>query len=97
MLQAMEEAEKCAMSLAEKEQYAELPELLSGMQELAIAVGTGLDQAVGEGSEEVSLLEAYCELVWKCSNTETKEEMAALLGEIRKIAALVIGKVKDRI
>ncbi len=97
MLQAMEEAEKCAMSLAAKEQYAEMPELLSGMQELAIAVGTGLDQTVGEGSEEVSLLEAYCELVWKCSNAETKEEMMTLLEEADNASAAIIEKIRERL
>jgi len=64
-------------------------EYLAQMQEMAILLGTGLDETIGEGSEEVSLLEKYCELVWKCNNTETAEEILAVLEEMEQLVLRV--------
>jgi hypothetical protein len=49
------------------------------MQEMAITIGQGMDEAFGEGTEAVSVLEEYCECVWQCSQAEEVEPLLAYL------------------
>lgn len=60
-------------------------ELLIQMQETAIAVGTGIDQLLGEGTRTVALLEEYCELAWQCSNSETVEQKFGNIAAMDKL------------
>ena len=55
------------------------------MQETAIAVGTGIDQLLGEGTRTVALLEEYCELAWQCSNSETVEQKFGNIAAMDKL------------
>ena len=97
LTETLADASVCAKELAEPEAGEALTELLTGMQATAIAIGTGLDELVGEGSKEVSLLENYCEELWKCSNAETKEERIEYLDNTLQIAVTVEAKLKERI
>ncbi len=70
----------------------ELREYLISMQELAIALGTRLDAILGEGTEEVMILERYCEAIWQCNieaNYEKKvaccESMLDLIKKLKKL------------
>lgn len=59
--------------------YEELSELLFGMQELAITIGQGIDEHIGEGTKAVFALENFCESVWQCSQAEEVETLLAFL------------------
>lgn len=85
ILDSMEEAEVYLQNSLGNISKEELLGLLSGMQEAAIAVGTRLDAELGEGSEEVSLLEAYCEAVWQCGNEEEIVTRKMLLEELMRL------------
>lgn len=97
LLQAIKEAEECVKAFLAQNDFSALPELLSGMQEVAITVGTCLDQIIGESSEEVSLLESYCERIWQCSNAETKEEMLVLVEQLQNISVDIQHKIEVRL
>ena len=96
LLQTLKDAEVCVNECIVEGNHVAVQEVLSGMQEVAITVGTTLDQIVGEGTEEVTLLEEYCESVWKCSNAKTKEEMLYELEEMHKKTEAVIKKIIAR-
>ena len=65
-------------------------------EELAITIGTGLDQLLGEGTEAVSLLEKYCELVWQCSQIMGKNEKLAMLADIQLLATMAHQKAQEQ-
>ena len=93
ILESMEEAEAYLLTSLHQISKEDLLGLLSGMQEAAIAVGTKLDEELGEGTEEVTLLEKYCESVWKCSNAESTGEQRARLEEMSRLRGQVRGKL----
>ncbi len=68
-------------------------DILTGLQEAAISAGTSLDQMLGEGTEEVALLEYYCELVWQCSNEDAAEKQLELVKRMQQC----VEKVKEEI
>ncbi len=74
-------------------QEQEKRELLTGMQEAAISVGTSLDEMYGEGTESVALLENYCEWVWQCSNECLLEKQQEYIDHMQQCVV----KVKDLI
>lgn len=92
LLNSLQEASDYLKGFVESGQIGEQQELLAGMQEVAITLGTSLDQVLGEGSEEVTLLEKYCELVWECSNKEVKEDKLAVISAME----LAVVEVEDR-
>lgn len=47
----------------------EVIELLIKAQDIAVSIGNRIEEAQGQGTRAVSLLEEYCELVWKLSQT----------------------------
>jgi len=91
------EAGAYAQELAAAENIVVLSEFLADMQETAIAIGTGLDTLLGEGSEEVGLLETYCEQIWQCSVTEGKEEKIQLLQAVVQTTEAVKQKLEARL
>ena len=97
LLLAVKEAEDCAEKFIDTENNSSLSELLSGMQEAVITVGTSVDEIIGEGSEEVSLLETYCEMVWQCNCARFKEEKKKLLEQMRNVTVLVTEKMGKRL
>ena len=74
----------------------EQQELLAGMQEAAITVGTTLDGLLGEGTKEVTLLEKYCELVWQCNNEALPEQKLLAADEMRAQILLVKEALRSR-
>ena len=74
LLDSVSEACEYLRSLIISGNVQEQKELFAGMQEAAITVGTSLDRILGEGTEEVSLLEEYCEQIWLCSNEDLAEK-----------------------
>ncbi|MBR2402669.1 MAG: hypothetical protein IKB01_07875, partial [Lachnospiraceae bacterium] len=75
-------------------------EYLSQMQEIAILLGGGLDEMLGEGIEAVALLEKFCELVWNCSNAETAEDMIFMLDEMNALIlreeSLIVESLREK-
>lgn len=94
MLQTVLEAMDYANNAILKANYEELNELFSGMQEIAITVGQNIDECFGEGTQEVSLLEEFCESVWRCSQAEQPEVMLAYLKNGRQIINKVMEKLR---
>lgn len=68
ILAVLMDAHKGIAALMESGNAAEVPELLTGCQQAAIAAGELLDNALGEGSAQTGMLEEYCELVFKTYN-----------------------------
>ncbi len=75
-------------------------EMLEQCQQGAISVGTMIDKSEGEGTEEVHLLERYCERIWQVSedvknggeiNVQKTEEM------LRKLLLDVLNGIEKRI
>jgi len=94
MLQTLLEAGEYTKASVLAGKYEELSELLSGMQEMAITIGQAMDEAFGEGTEAVSLLEEYCELVWQCSQAEEAEPLLAYLEKCNYLVEDVIKNIK---
>ena len=75
-------------------------EMLEQCQQGAISVGTMIDKSEGEGTEEVHLLERYCDRIWQVSedvknggeiNVQKTEEM------LRKLLLDVLNGIEKRI
>ena len=66
-LSVLEEAHGEIINLIEKGGHDEALDLLTQCQQGAIGIGTLIDENEGEGTDEVHLLEEYCELLWKIS------------------------------
>ncbi|MBO5178243.1 MAG: glycosyltransferase [Lachnospiraceae bacterium] len=79
MLQTLLEAGEYTKASVLSGKFEELGDLLSGMQEMAITIGQAMDETFGEGTEEVSKLEEYCECVWQCSQAEEVEPLLMYL------------------
>ncbi|MDR2589841.1 MAG: hypothetical protein LBC71_02465 [Oscillospiraceae bacterium] len=64
---------------------AQVSELYADCQEGALGVGEYIEEIVGEGTATVSLLEEYCELIYKASNGEaTQKELKNKLKQVEK-------------
>ncbi len=64
MLKLMEEAHEAVCKSIEKKDFSSAMELLENCQELAVKVGTAIEEKHGEGSVTVKLLEDYCEQIF---------------------------------
>lgn len=58
--------------------------LLAQCQEGAVSAGTLIEEAEGEGTRTVALLEDYCEEVYRCSEAVRREDPAMSGSRIRK-------------
>ncbi|MCC8026844.1 MAG: hypothetical protein LIP16_16285 [Clostridium sp.] len=56
--------------------------LLAEMQNCAIEMGEAIEDAEGEGTTSVALLEQYCELLWECLNAAPGPVRQRILKEI---------------
>ena len=92
MLQTLIEAGEYTKASVLQGRYDELGELLSGMQEMAITTGQGIDEHLGEGTEAVAALEEYCELVWQCSQAEEVEPLLAYLEKSNHLIREILEK-----
>lgn len=85
MLATLGRAEAILDSRIKKKDTGELDQLFEDMQNSAITIGNTIEQVEGEGTEIVSLLEEYCELLWQyMTEDELKERF--------RIARLLAGK-----
>lgn len=64
-------------------------ELLQCMQESAITIGTSMDELLGEGTEIVTQLELFCELVWNCSQIINREELKSIIKEMQELLSRI--------
>lgn len=97
LLDSVLEADEYLRSVIASGNTTEQQELLSGMQEAAITAGTNLDQLLGEGTEEVSLLENYCELVWLCNNETITEQKLVFADNMRQLVLQVKERLRNRL
>ena len=72
-----------------EQEYSSWIELLQGMQETAIAIGTNVDELAGEGTEVVKYLEEFCELVWQCSQEKSQANQEKILGELYSLENMI--------
>ena len=75
------EAEPVVRQYILEERTAESLELLTGMQEVIIALGNKLEAMLDETTEVIRELEQCCELIWQCANAKTKDAAVDLLDE----------------
>ncbi|MDR2600491.1 MAG: hypothetical protein LBC73_09485 [Oscillospiraceae bacterium] len=71
---------------------AQASELYADCQEGALGVGEYIEEIVGEGTTTVSLLEEYCELIYKASNSETTQK--ELKKQLEKVEVSVKNELK---
>lgn len=76
---------KANIGFASEADYSAWMDLLQGMQETAIVIGTSVDELVGEGTDVVKYLEEFCELVWQCSQTAELETRNATFAELQRL------------
>lgn len=92
MLDTLQEAGNYVKLLVIQAKFDEMIEFLGEMQQMAIIIGQGIDSLYGEGTEIVTLLEDYCELIWQCSQTKETMIIEELLQTTDKIIEKVIVK-----
>ena len=84
----------------EKEQYDTAAELLGQCQQGAIKVGETIESTEGEGTEEVHLLEEYCEVLWQIGeDIRSGATVNAIKAEkkLRKLMVSVSNGIRSRI
>ena len=73
-------------NLVEMGNTEQLEELLSETQNVAISLGTAIENALGLGTQAVRVLEEYCETLWNISEAKSQEEQ---LVEVTKLAVIM--------
>lgn len=73
-------------NLVEASNTEQLGAILSEAQNVAISLGTAIENALGLETQAVSLLEEYCETLWNISEAEQQDEQ---LAETSKLAVLM--------
>lgn len=79
LLANMEEAYTLLVSWINDNSEASFINLLTNMQEIAIELGTKIEELLGEGTEIVQRLEALCETIWNCSQHQSDIEREELI------------------
>ena len=84
----------------EKKQFEAAIDLLGQCQQGAIKVGETIDASEGEGTEEVHLLEEYCEVIWQ-TGAEVKSDSPINVRKaekkLRKLLLNVSNGIRNRI
>lgn len=90
-LNKMERSNQVLISLLDKNKNEKLIELLTEAQECAIQIGGRIEEAAGEGTRAVQILESYCESVWNISQeTDIRKrkksvlELSGLIGQCKE-------------
>lgn len=84
------EAEPVIRQLLSEERKREAVDLLAGLQETVITLENKVESWIGEGAEQIHVLEHCCEILWLCANTEEKEEAFHLLDEFYAIVGNLV-------
>ncbi|MCR4585509.1 MAG: LicD family protein [Lachnospiraceae bacterium] len=71
-------------------------ELLQGCQNLAISLGTYIEEHVKGGEEAVHKLEEYCELLYEVSSAWNGEESVKLLDDTIRAEEEILGRIFER-
>ncbi len=83
MMGTLEKAEHSLNGICQlKGGREECGSLLAEMQNCAIEMGEAIEDAEGEGTTSVALLEQYCELLWECLNAAPGPVRQRILKEI---------------
>ena len=87
LMDVWKEAASVVRSLLETNRASQAIELLSGMQEVVIALGNRLEQLLGEerSADVIRLLEQCCEEIWQCANGEHLQEMLNTYSGVERI------------
>ena len=88
-LEVLLEAHGEIWRLSEKHQTEQVFEILEQCQQGAISVGTAIDEAEGEGTNEVYLLEAYCEQLWQLHEDLVAKKPIRIKQAIKKLSGLL--------
>lgn len=97
--QKYQKLKKYAQILREKaEEMANAPdiEVLQGSQQVAIDMGTLIESCKGEGYPTVSILEAYCDIIFELSQTYTKELLDKLEGFLSELEKSIKKDILER-
>lgn len=80
----IEEANLTLINLISVDDISNANILLADEQSAIIEIGNEIEKTEGYDPKIISHLEEYCELLWKCSITETKEEKLNLCHVLKK-------------
>lgn len=83
ILKVLEEAHGELIDLIERKDTAAALDTLSQCQQGAVSVGEAIEDSEGEGTEEVHLLEEYCEALWRVSEDLSAGRIAGFREEAR--------------
>ena len=84
----------------EKKQFEAAIDLLGQCQQGAIKVGESIDASEGEGTEEVHLLEEYCEVIWQIGaevKSDSPINVRKAEKKLRKLLLNVSNGIRNRI
>lgn len=102
-LKVLMEAHGEVQRLVEKKQTEAAYGLLEECQQGAISVGNTIEESEGEGTEEVSRLEAYCEKLWQLHEDlnakkpiSIKQAVKALDGLLKEVSEGITNRLPDR-
>lgn len=102
-IRCMEEAHDEIQRCMEKGLFVQAKELLADCQSAAVAIGTMIEDAEGEGHPAVTVLEEYCELVYQMheylssdSNTNNNKIYKSLRQKLIKASNIIRNDIKIR-
>ena len=85
LLDTMQEALGLLLAAVQEGNLNDLPALLADQQEAAVAVGNEIETSEGEGTKAVSLLELYCEILWRMSQAQDGDIIRSGVEELRRV------------
>jgi len=101
MIVTLGKAEAILDSRTKKKDEDAVHQLLSDMQSSAIAIGTAIEEAEGDGTEVVRHLEDYCEYLYQYMIAETLQERfqmgRVLAGKRAEVSAALEREVEGRL
>lgn len=100
IISSMEKSINSLKKSIQNQKTDEIISILTGVQEMAIRIGTEIETTEGVGHETVKRLEDYCELLWKCSQSGDKEEQLdiwkQLKADIGEVNNLIHSTIKEQ-
>ena len=96
LIEVMRQAQGQIGQMYEQGNHEIIFDLLTGCQNLAVTLGTLLEERVKDSGETVRLLEEYCEKVYKASADFNKERLKELDAQILLVDDAVITLLNNR-
>ncbi len=95
ILNTLQKAHEQALLLFRKNRAADAQKLLGDCQECAQQIGETIERIEGTGTQAVSVLESYCELLYQMSQCKNRKEQAEWKIKMDDSICQVEREVKD--